>query len=125
LSFHFVDDLIALLKLIGYWLKLGGLLVFSVRHPVRTANPNGEVVTTNGVSWQLNNYFAEGPREFRWLGAECINYHRTLSTYLRYVREAGLQLDTLEEPNDLGQTYEFSAESCSVPFLLTIAARKF
>jgi hypothetical protein len=61
---------------------------------------------------------------FKWLGVDCINYHRTLSTYLRILRETGLSLEMLEEPLSTDASLSFSVESRSVPFFLTIAARK-
>jgi hypothetical protein len=39
LAFHYVADLPGLLGRIGQWLRPGGLLLFSLEHPVVTAAP--------------------------------------------------------------------------------------
>jgi SAM-dependent methyltransferase len=124
LSFHFVCDLQSLIRNCAFWLKQGGLLVFSVRHPIRTCNPVGELATGRELSWSVNGYANEGLRKFKWLGLDCINFHRTFSTYLRFLRDAGLHLEVLEEPISVDEALSFNAESRSVPFFLTIAARK-
>lgn len=124
LSFHFVCDLLPVIRNCASWLKVGGLLVFSVRHPIRTCNPLGESTSGQDFGWLVKEYANEGPRSFKWLGLECVNYHRTLSTYLRFVREAGLQLEAFEEPSISDETQSFSAESRSVPFFIAVAARK-
>ncbi|NOJ46465.1 class I SAM-dependent methyltransferase [Bradyrhizobium archetypum] len=124
LSFHFVCDLQPLIRNCASWLKRGGLLVFSVRHPIRTCNPVGELTTDQEFGWSVNEYANEGLRTFKWLGLDCVNFHRTVSTYIRFLRNAGLRLEALEEPISADETRSFAAESRSVPFFLTIAARK-
>lgn len=124
LSFHFVCDLAALIQNCASWLKRGGLLVFSVRHPIRTCNPLGELTADKEFSWSVNEYSNEGPRTFKWLGQDCVNFHRTFSTYLRFLRDAGLRLEAVEEPTIADEAATYCGESRSVPFFLTIAARK-
>ena len=43
LSFHFIEDLSTLFKSCAKWLAPGGKLILSVRHPIRTSNPDGQV----------------------------------------------------------------------------------
>lgn len=126
LSFHFVENLEGLLQRCASWLAEGGLLVFSVRHPIRTSNPVGEVSSQNQVSWSVNNYFSEGSRQFTWLGAPCVNFHRTISTYARLVLQAGFTIEKIIEPCDTGEgSSSLMKEGKSVPFFLTITCRRF
>jgi ubiquinone/menaquinone biosynthesis C-methylase UbiE len=124
LSFHFVERLDHLLKRCSSWLCGGGLLVFSVRHPIRTCNPTGELSKEGMFAWRASDYFQEGPREFNWLGAKCINHHRTIGTYAAMLSGAGMSIERLIEPSDSAGAFAFSEESRSVPFFLTIASRK-
>lgn len=124
LSFHFVENLDELLKRCCTWLSSGGMLIFSVRHPIRTCNPIGELRTGDGISWDAKDYFVEGARQFDWLGARCVNFHRTFSSYIKMIAEAGFALEKVMEPSDLLGTSDVAAESRSVPFFLTLFSRK-
>jgi SAM-dependent methyltransferase len=124
LSFHFVADLQGLIKRCADWLTYDGMLIFSVRHPIRTANPTGETQTDGELCWSIKNYFTEGPRHFSWLGSDCINYHRPLSAYFSYLHNAGFVVEAVAEPSTSDDRLTFNAESRSVPFVLTIASRK-
>jgi ubiquinone/menaquinone biosynthesis C-methylase UbiE len=124
LSFHFVEALDDLLKRCAVWLCDGGVLVFSVRHPIRTSNPTGEAKLEGQIAWSVRDYFHEGPREFNWLGTRCLNFHRTLSSYVKMLIDAGLTVEEIKEPSDPSGEFEFSLESKSVPFFLTFSCRK-
>jgi ubiquinone/menaquinone biosynthesis C-methylase UbiE len=124
LSFHFVENLEDLLKRCGGWLCEGGSLVFSVRHPIRTCNPTGETISEGQISWTVKDYFTEGPREFSWLGAPCINFHRTIGNYTRMLLQAGLTIEKIIEPCDGDGSSSLAVEGQSVPFFLTVSCRK-
>jgi ubiquinone/menaquinone biosynthesis C-methylase UbiE len=98
LSFHFIEDMPALLRNCARWLAPGGKLVFSVRHPIRTSNPGGQVKVEEKVGWTVTDYFAESAREFLWLGEKCINFHRPLSKYFQMLADVGLRIDAIVEP---------------------------
>ena len=100
------------------------MLIFSVRHPIRTCNPAGEVSSDGEISWMVRDYFVEGSREFNWLGARCVNFHRPVSTYIQMLIQAGLTLEKVIEPSMPSGASELSAESESVPFFLTMSGRK-
>jgi ubiquinone/menaquinone biosynthesis C-methylase UbiE len=124
LSFHFVEALDDLLKRCAVWLCNDGILIFSVRHPIRTSNPTGESNREGDIAWTVRDYFQEGPREFNWLGTRYFNFHRTLSTYIKMLMDAGLTVEKIIEPSDPTGRLEFSLESKSVPFFLTLSCRK-
>jgi SAM-dependent methyltransferase len=124
LAFHFVDDLHSLIRNCWRWLKEGGLLVFSVRHPLRTALPTGEhEVEGDEVGWLIKDYLVEGRRNFDWLGYSCENHHRPISTYFSLLRDAGFSVEVLLEPAMPGGS-DLARESRSVPFLFVVSARK-
>jgi ubiquinone/menaquinone biosynthesis C-methylase UbiE len=124
LSFHFVEELDRLLRRCVNWLCDGGILVFSVRHPIRTCDPTGEVDLKGQVAWIVKDYFHEGVREFDWLGTKCLNFHRPFSTYVKMITDSGLILEKVLEPSDPLGASSSSLESRSVPFFLTLTCRK-
>jgi ubiquinone/menaquinone biosynthesis C-methylase UbiE len=125
LSFHFVEDMSTLLRNCASWLVLGGKLIFSVRHPIRTSNPAGQVSVDSKVGWTVMDYFAQSQREFSWLGQRCFNFHRPLSAYFQMLSECGLRVDAIVEPYIReASSHPSAAESNSVPFFLLISCRK-
>jgi SAM-dependent methyltransferase len=102
LAFHYVADYRCLVRNIATWLTPGGTLVYSTEHPIYTGRLPGEgwVLNEDGerLSWQIHNYFEEGQREERWFVSGVRKYHRTLSTLLDGLLEAGLRLERVLEP---------------------------
>jgi len=102
LALHYVADYRGLLRRIAEWLKPGGVLVASMEHPIYTGRLPGEgwVVDERGEfrGWQIDNYFVEGLRTERWFVDGVQKYHRTVSTLLDGVLQAGLRLDRMIEP---------------------------
>jgi ubiquinone/menaquinone biosynthesis C-methylase UbiE len=119
-SFDFVVSTMALMDGPGYEkalkefhrvLKPQGNLYFSVTHPCFLTPGYSNLKNKNGISTHrlVNNYFKEGPWEFTWQLAKnpdksdgqtvtSINYHRTLSTYINHLIEAGFTLCKIQEP---------------------------
>jgi len=124
LAFHFIRNLDDVISSCAKWLETGGRLIFSVRHPIRTSDPVGELHGETNVSWIVSNYSAEGLREFHWLEHPCVNYHRTFSTYLQMLRSSGLQIENVRESSVHDQHDAIAMESRSVPFFLTISAKR-
>lgn len=82
-------------------LRPGGWFVFAILHPCFHTALSGEIETPDGTVRTIGRYFQEG----HWrsdsrtgppgkVGA----YHRTLSTYVNALADAGLQLVRLSEP---------------------------
>lgn len=100
LALHYVADLRLLLRRVGSWLRPGGTFVASMEHPVVTAAPGRPCA--NG--WVVAGYADEGPRYTRWFVEDVVKHHRTLSTVVGAVLDAGLVLSALVEPTpDPGQ----------------------
>ncbi len=101
LALHYVKDFQSLVRKISGWLKPGGQFIFSVEHPVFTAEgsqdwyygPDGKI-----LHFPVDNYYYEGRREAVFLGEKVIKYHRTLTTYLNILLQNGFTLEQVVEP---------------------------
>jgi SAM-dependent methyltransferase len=102
LAFHYVADYAGLVRRIAGWLTPGGLLVFSMEHPIYTARrtADGWAVDASGrrVGWELDRYAEEGVRVQRWFVEGVHRYHRTMATLLNGLVDAGLAIERVVEP---------------------------
>lgn len=102
LAFHYIADFTALIKKISAALCDGGTLLFSMEHPISTANSGGvdwpEDEDGNLLYFALDRYQQQGMRSQNWLVDNVIMYHRTLSTILNTLIEHGLQIEKIVEP---------------------------
>ena len=129
LAFHYIADWPALVKKIRRWLTPGGDFVFSVEHPVFTAQgtqdwyygPDGEI-----LHFPVDNYYYEGRREAVFLGEKVTKYHRTLTTYVNTLLEEGFSVRRLVEPqppeNMLG--LPGMKDEMRRPMMLLVSARR-
>ena len=103
LALHYVDDYAAVVKRVYASLVPGGQFVFSVEHPLCTAQPSGWVLSPEGerLHWPLDNYHYETERQSRWFVENVTKFHRTLQTYVNTLIAAGFRLDHLGEPTPL------------------------
>lgn len=97
LVLHYLDDLPSVASRIHRWLAPGGVLIFSVEHPVYTANrrqvPPPWSDSSSSV-WGVADYFASGAR----FGEFGLKFHHTLSEYLTAFLDAGFGLLAVSEP---------------------------
>jgi hypothetical protein len=98
MAMHLVTDLDHVSRLVFSWLKPGGSFLFTQRHPIRTANPEGDETETMPPSWAVSSYFQVGRRTYQWLGSEVEYYHRTISDIVSAVTGAGFELVEVDEP---------------------------
>jgi 2-polyprenyl-3-methyl-5-hydroxy-6-metoxy-1,4-benzoquinol methylase len=102
LALHYVEDYAGLIARIASWLAPGGVLVYSIEHPIYTARLPGEgwVVDEAGrrTGWSLDRYAEEGAREETWFVAGVRKVHRTLATLINGLVDARLVLERLVEP---------------------------
>lgn len=99
LAFHYVAAFQAMLAAIRLGLVSGGHLVFSMEHPVFTA-PRQQAwrrEEDGRMTWPLDAYLAEGPRETEWLVPGVVKQHRMLATTLNDLLAAGFTLERIEE----------------------------
>lgn len=101
LTLHYVASFDAIAKNIYQWLAVGGHFVFSVEHPVFTAEGSQDWVydqTGEKVCWPVDKYFIEGKRNTTFLGENVIKYHRTLTSYLNTLLKHGFKINEIIEP---------------------------
>ena len=73
----------------------------SVEHPIYTSrNEQDWVYDENGnrLHWAVDHYQTEGIRETTFLTENVIKYHRTLSTYMNVLIQAGFTISAVKEP---------------------------
>ncbi|MCD7969892.1 MAG: class I SAM-dependent methyltransferase [Alistipes sp.] len=129
LAFHYTPAYGELCCRIYRWLTPGGELLFSVEHPVFTAEGRQQWAETvdGGTVWPVDNYFTEGPREAEFLGHTVIKYHRTLTTYTETLLQAGFIITAIEEPRPelpSPEIPEQMRDELRRPMMLIVAARK-
>ena len=101
LALHYVEDFAAVAQNVARMLVPGGAFVFSVEHPVFTAEGSQDwVYAPDGsiLHFPVDNYFYEGARQAVFLGETMRKYHRTLTTYVRELLQAGFRVVDLQEP---------------------------
>lgn len=130
LAFHYLQSFDIICKNINKWLKPGGSFVFSVEHPVFTASGSQDWVygpDNKKLHWPVDRYFEEDKRETVFLGEQVIKYHRTLTTYLNTIIQAGFIITGVQEPlpeKDLMKIFPEMAEELRRPMMLLVSAVK-
>ena len=129
LALHYVRDFVPLMESITRWLSPGGVLVFSVEHPVFTAygsqdwyyGPDGSI-----LHFPVDNYFHEGGRDAVFLGEHVVKYHRTLTTYLNTLLDCGLVLQRVVEPQPPEEMLDLPGmrDELRRPMMLLLSAEK-
>ena len=129
-----IPDLAPTLASVARILRPGGWFVFAILHPCYHTPQSGEIASPAGTVRTIRSYFIEG----HWrsdtrtgppgkVGA----YHRTLSTYINALTDAGLQLMRLSEPHPTPNLNDSPSLSGSrrpvwseVPAVLVVSCRK-
>ncbi|PST84312.1 SAM-dependent methyltransferase [Pedobacter yulinensis] len=101
LVMHYVQDYASVCEKIYDLLNAGGSFVFSVEHPVFTAEGSQQWITDDSGRaryWPVDHYYAEGARQTDFLGSKVVKYHRTLTSYLETLFRLGFILKHVIEP---------------------------
>jgi 2-polyprenyl-3-methyl-5-hydroxy-6-metoxy-1,4-benzoquinol methylase len=100
LALHYTPEYEVLVRNIYHWLRPRGLLVFSVEHPVFTAEGRQDWLYEGAEKsyWPVDRYFIEGERNAVFLGENVVKYHRTLTTYLGDLLKHGFSIHEIQEP---------------------------
>jgi ubiquinone/menaquinone biosynthesis C-methylase UbiE len=108
--FHYVEDYPSLVRNVFQWSRPGGSFVFSVEHPVMTAQVGNQGWSTDHVGrrlfWALDDYADEGPRRSRWFVDDVLKFHRRTATLVNGLLEAGFVLTRLDEPEPIPEALE-------------------
>lgn len=130
LAFHYIPSFEDILCKVSKCLINGGDFVFSIEHPIFTAQgPQDWYYDNQGtpLHWPVDQYFNEGDRKAVFLGEEVVKYHKTLTTYINNLIKAGFEITGLVEPKPaeylLNSIPEMSDE-LRRPMMLLISSRK-
>ncbi|EMB7846559.1 class I SAM-dependent methyltransferase [Vibrio vulnificus] len=128
LALHYVEDLNSVFSKASKLLKLGGVLCYSVEHPVFTSNSSQDWHCDNGKTqhWPLDNYFHEGQRATKFLGSEIVKYHRTIETHISTLLSEGFEIRAVLEPKPSNEMVERMGwhDELRRPMMLIITAVK-
>lgn len=130
LALHYVERFDLVARKVYHCLAAGGSFILSVEHPVFTAlatqdwhyGPNGE-----RLHWPVDHYQDEGLRQARFLDHDVIKYHRTFSSYIHGLVDAGFSIAKLSEPQptpELVASVPEMKDETRRPMFLLIAAHK-
>lgn len=100
LAFHYLKSFYDICLKIYGTLKKGGSFVFTVEHPIFTAYGNQDWYydgSGNRLHWPVDRYFEEGRRSASFLGEEVTKYHKTITTYLEAILDAGFEIKKVAE----------------------------
>ena len=130
-ALHYVADYAAVLGNVFEWIRPGGHLVFSVEHPVITAQvaKQGWVADHVGrrLFWALDDYADEGERRQRWFVDGVLKHHRRVASYVNGLLDAGFVLERIDEPEPLRESMRERPDLVDDrrrPPILVLAARK-
>ena len=101
LTFHYIQSFDKLIHNIYSWLRPGGMLFFSVEHPIFTAEGTQDWAYDESgekLHWPVDNYFDEGKRDTVFLGEQITKYHRTYATYINTLIGAQFKIVEVKEP---------------------------
>lgn len=130
LAFHYTPNFNDVCQRINRCLSANGQFIFSVEHPVFTAEGHQDwIYDQEGQPqyWPVDHYFSEGGRDAVFLGEHITKYHRTLTTYLNTLLQTGFAINQIIEPlpaDELLQTVPEMKEELRRPMMLLVAAQK-
>lgn len=140
LALHYVKNLGGLMHQVHSSLVPGGVFVYSIEHPFLTAPTCPKFIRTPRTNstgaepdcgevdqWTVDSYFAEGVRSVDWIVNGVIKQHRTLTSYFEAMREAGFEVEKMDEwgaTNQAGRKHPDWVEGVIPRFLLVKARRK-
>ena len=130
LALHYVEQFDVVCRMVSHWLTPGGVFLFSVEHPVFTANVAQEWClgpTGERLHWPLDDYQREGLRHTKWMVDDVIKYHRTTASYINTLIDSGFYITRFLEPSPtsemLVQRLEWKDE-CRCPMFALFSAEK-
>ena len=130
LTLHYIPSFEEVLNNIKKWLTSGGEFVFSVEHPIFTAEGKQDWYydeSGNRLHWPVDHYFTEGIRQAVFLGENITKYHKTMTTYLKSLINSGFEITGLVEPepsDELLQEKPDNMDELRRPMMLLISSRK-
>ncbi|PZF89519.1 SAM-dependent methyltransferase [Listeria ivanovii] len=129
LALHYVADFNTVCQKVHTNLKQNGEFIFSVEHPVFTAEGTQAWITDeqgNNLYWPVDDYFNESLRTTNFLGEEVQKYHRTLTSYIQILIKNGFQIKRIIEPQPAPELKDLPEmqDEYHRPMMLIILASK-
>ena len=131
LALQYVEDFAGVVAAVYDLLKPGGRFVFSQENPINTCFTTGERWTKDAAGnklWaNLSNYSVDGARESTWFVDGVKKYHRTFSSVINALADAGFVVEKLVEPfpdEAMAREYPDYADLLHKPDFLLVRARK-
>lgn len=131
LAFHYVEDFDGVIRNIHRLLGEPGVFVFSQENPLCTCHSGGDRWTRDEhgrkIHLNLANYGVEGERESTWFVDNVKKYHRTFSTIVNSLIEAGFAIEKMIEPlptEELLERYPDYGDLFHKPDFLLVKAKK-
>lgn len=130
LSFHYVERFDDICIKVNRCLADDGDFVFSVEHPVFTAQGKQDWVYDkeyNPMYWPVDHYFLEGSRCANFLGENVIKYHKTFATYAGALLKYGFLITGICEPTptqDMLKKNPLMNDELRRPMMLILSAKK-
>lgn len=125
LAFHYIESFDDICKKVNKCLPKGGEFVFSVEHPIFTAQGLQDWhydEQGKKLHWPVDRYFTEGIRKANFLGEEVLKYHKTTTTYVNGLIMSGFEITGFIEP--MLKDNDEMQDELRRPMMLLISARK-
>lgn len=127
LVLHYLPELEPVLRQAHSALRKGGLIVFSVEHPVITSCDHAWKDSGPRQDWIVDNYFNTGRRSTEWMGANVIKYHRTVEDHFLALQASGFRVESVRESRPVRANFgdeETFLRRQRIPLFLFMAASK-
>lgn len=131
LAVHYIEDFDKLIKDVYNLLNQGGYFIFSQEHPLTTALLTQNYWTCNEenerIHYNLTTYALEGERKVTWIVDGVIKYHRTMSSIINSLSNAGFIINKMLEPipsKEIMNQYPSYKRYIHKPDFLLIKAKK-
>ena len=101
LTLHYIENLSTLFQQIAKTLRPGGEFIFSMEHPIFTAEGSQQwldQISDPDPVWPVTRYFLDGRRDSIFLGAPVVKYHHSLTTIVQALIHNGFELEDIQEP---------------------------
>ena len=111
LAIHYIQNINYLFSCVARALIKNGRFIFSVEHPIATAQPVGWEKKKSNVEWGVENYLCEGQRVTDWFGQRVIKYHRPISSWINALISAGFRIENITEPAPTDATMQIRTDA--------------
>ena len=131
LAIHYIENLDKLLIDVYRLLDDKGIFIFSQEHPFTTAllkEPRWSRDSEGNIlHYNLTDYSIPGMRKTTWIVDEVVKYHRSFSSIVNSLSDAGFIIEKMLEPlpgTDIMEKYPSYKKYYHKPDFLLIRARK-